>query len=150
MDKLLELKKKAIDAQNAYYAFDETIEEWSSILNNSDGLSKILNLDISADSKKFFKNLTNVSATLNKMLTELEVKNNEATLEYALFLFGGKLGDVVDYIDNSGRNCAIKVESAHMFGDGAAIYGTRVLKSGCLGVKQDSVNLNNKNWKIRK
>ena len=94
--------------------------------------------------------LTDVTSTLDKTYSELETQKDKLVLEYALAKTSGKLGDIIDYVENGGKACAIVIESAYMIGDGVCIYGTRYLKSGSKGIIQDSVHLNKNNWKLRK
>ncbi|WP_205352166.1 hypothetical protein, partial [Vibrio cholerae] len=150
VEMLSELEQKAVEANNAFGSFDETLSEWGRILGSSSNIAPLLKLDISDESKQVLSSLVDVAAALDKTYEELEVKRDELVLEYALAKVGGKLGDIVDYVDNSGKNCAIVIESAYMFGHSIYIYGARFLKSGGLGRSQGSVNLNSTHWQLRK
>lgn len=147
---LSELERNAVEANNAFNSFDEKISEWIGILGSSKDIVPLLKLNISPESKEILFGLVDVATALDKAYEELKLRRDDLVLEYALAKIGGKLGDIVDYVDRSGKNCAIVIESAYMFERDVCIYGTRFLKSGHLGSSQGVVNLSNKHWQLRK
>lgn len=147
---LLELKRKAIEADQAFDEFDETISEWKNILGCSKSFNKIKDLDISEESNTFFENLANVSDTIDRSYAELMAKKEELLLEYALAKLGGQLGDIIYFIDDYGKQRAIIIEYAYRFGEDVAIYGTRFLKSGRKGKLEGSVRLELNKWRLNK
>lgn len=147
---LSELKNKAVEAENAFISFDDTIIEWSNILGCSKNLALVLNLNISPESRKILSSLVNVVSVLDETHKELETKKDELALEYALAKVDGKLGDIIDYIDKHDKNCALIIDSAYMIDQCVLIGGYRVLKSGGLGKKRNYIRLDNEEWKLRK
>ncbi|MCK7633673.1 MULTISPECIES: hypothetical protein [Shewanella] len=147
---LSELKNRAVEADKAFSSFDEIFSDWYGILSSSESLSPLLSLDISSESKQLLSSLVDTASVLDKTYKELELKRDEIVLEYALALVGGKLGDIIDYVDHTGKNCSLVIESAFMYGTDVSIYGTRFLKSGHIGKTQGSVYLGNMSWALRK
>lgn len=146
---LLDLKKKAADAEQAYLDTLDRVCEWEDVVDCSDNLTKFLDLDIGEESKIFIANLAKVSLDLNRASADAIVKRDKLVLEYALAKIGGQLGDVIDYEDFCGRKRAIVVEEADMNGDNIAVSGTRFLQSGRAGIRKDYVFLDTYSWQRR-
>ncbi|MCW8864234.1 MAG: hypothetical protein OQK09_13765 [Colwellia sp.] len=146
---MLELKKKAIEAEEVYCEILDRVSEWESIIEHSDNLVKFLDLDIGEENKNFINKLNDISIALNRANEELEAERDNLVLVYALAKLGGKLGDIVDYVDLFGRKRAISVENAQLMGDNIAVTGSRLLKAGKIGTRGDYVCLDTFSWKLR-
>jgi hypothetical protein len=146
---LLKLKKKALDAEKAYNAVQDRIFEWDKIVECSDNLTKVLDLNIAKESKAFIKNLTKFYIDLNQTYVVLKVKRDNLVLEYALAKLGGKLGDLVEYIDMCGRERVITIEGVQLMEGRIFITGTRLLKTGKIGIRSDYVCLDTFSWNLR-
>lgn len=146
---LLELKKKADDAEQAYLDTLDRVCEWKDIVDCSNNLTKFLDLDIGEESKIFIANLAKVSLELNKVCADATAKRDKLVLEYALAKIDGKLGDIIDYVNFCGEKRAIVVEEADMNGDEITLFGTRFLKSGKVGIRKGAVFLDILSWQRR-
>lgn len=146
---LLELKEKAIAADKAYSQIEDRFCEWERIVDCSDNLTKFLDLDLGEENKTFINNLNNVATTLKQAYIEAEAKRDNLVLKYALAKLGGNLGDIIDYLDFQKRKRAIVIEDAQLWGEGITVMGSRLLKTGKVGVRGDYICLDTFSWKLR-
>lgn len=149
MNILTELKRKALDADDALHAFSNIFCNWQDLLCDSENLTKALTLDLHEDNKMFIRGIIDMSTTIESTYSELEQERDRRLLEYATAKLGGSLGDLIDGRDRSGNNIAIVLESFYLSREDVYMFGTRFLKSGRKGVKQDSILLDGGDWKIR-
>ena len=151
MSELLELKKKAIEAEEAYYKVFDRLGEWDKVMDGYIDLANLLdlNLDIDEENRAFIRNIVSIEAALNRRLSDIEAEKNKLAFEYGLAKFGGKVGDVVDCIDNRGTKCAMVVEGFEMMEEDVLVHGTRFLKSGRLGQLKSSFSLEKSKWQLR-
>lgn len=146
---LLELKKRAIEADQAHLEILDRCCEWENIVERSDDLVKFLDLDIGEESKILIRRLIDTNLALNLTHAELEAKRDKSVLEYALAKLGGDLGSVIDYVDINGRKRAIVVEEAQLLAGDVAVTGTRLLQSGKIGKLKDYVCLESNQWRLK-
>lgn len=146
---LLKLKEKAVAADKAYSQIEDRVCEWDRIVDCSEGLAKFLDLDIGDENKIFINNLNNVGTKLKQAYIEAEAERDNLVVQYALAKIGGKLGDVIEYIDCHKRNRAIVLEDARLSGEHVAVMGARLLQSGKIGVRGDYVCLDTFSWQLR-
>ncbi len=146
---LLKLKEKAVAAEKAYSQIEDRVIEWEDIIQCSDNLVKFLDLDIGEERKIFLSKLFEINIALNLAYSKAEHIRDTLALEYALMKLGGKLGDVVEFVDNKGRKRAIVVEQAQMLGENIAVTGTRFLQSGKIGKLKDYVCLESNQWQLK-
>jgi hypothetical protein len=146
---LLELRKKAVDAEDAYIETLERIIEWENIIACSDNLDKFLDQDIDEESEKFINKLIGIRENLHQGEIESKINRDKYVLEYACQKLGGKLGDVVNYIDIRGRERAIVFEDTAMMGENITLMGTRFLQSGKIGIIKGYVCLDTCKWNLK-
>ncbi|KGJ97638.1 hypothetical protein [Colwellia psychrerythraea] len=146
---LLELKNRAIEADQVHSEILDRCCEWDNIVERSDDLVKFLDLDIGEESKTLIRRLIDTNLALNLTHAELEAKRDKSVLEYALAKLGGNLGSIIDYVDNKGRKRTIVVEDAQLLAGDVAVTGTRLLQSGKIGKLEGYVCLDSCQWQLR-
>jgi hypothetical protein len=146
---LLELKKKAVDAEEAYMETLDRVIEWENIIACSDNLDKFLHQDLDEESEKFINKLIGVIENLHQCVIESKINRDKYLLEYACQKLGGKLSDVINYIDIRGKDRAIVFEDTQMMGGNITVMGTRFLQSGKIGILKSYVCLNSSQWSLK-
>jgi len=146
---LLELKKKAVDAEEAYMEALDRVIEWENIVACSDNLEKFLEQDVDEESEKFINKLIGVRENLHQCEIESKINRDKYVLEYAFEKLGGKLGDVINYIDIHGKSRAIVFEDTQMMGGNITVMGTRFLQSGEIGTRKGYVCLDSDQWSLK-
>ena len=146
---LLELKKKAEDAEEDYMEALDRVIEWENIIACSDNLDKFLHQDLNEESEKFINKLMGVIENLHQCVIESKINRDKYVLEFACQKLGGKLGDVVNYIDIRGKKRAIVFEDTEMMGENITVMGTRFLQSGKIGIIKGYVCLDTCKWNLK-
>jgi hypothetical protein len=114
-----------------------------------DNLDKILDLDVDEESEKLINKLIDVRDSLHQCKIQSKINRDKYVLEYAFERLGGKLGDVINYIDIYGKSRAIVFEDTQMMRVNIIVMGTRFLQSVKIGIIKGYVCLDTCKWSLK-